>query len=59
VDDDIKARKSELDNLLQQKQSYEINQGAELERLKKLETDISSESRSIETVYQNFLASAA
>jgi len=59
VDDDIQARKSELDNLLQQKQSYEINQGAELERLKKLETDISSESRSIETVYQNFLASAA
>jgi replication fork clamp-binding protein CrfC len=59
MDDDIQARKSELDNLLQQKQSYEINQGAELERLKKLETDISSESRSIETVYQNFLASAA
>jgi len=47
VDDDIQARKSELDNLLQQKQSYEINQGAELERLKKLETDISSESRSM------------
>ncbi|MBW4548917.1 MAG: dynamin family protein [Symplocastrum torsivum CPER-KK1] len=59
VDDDIQARKSELDNLLQQKQSYEINQGAELERLKKLEANISSESRSIETVYQNFLAAAA
>jgi replication fork clamp-binding protein CrfC len=59
IDDDIQGRKAELDNLLKQKESYEINQGAELERLKKLEADVSSESRSIETVYQNFIASAA
>jgi replication fork clamp-binding protein CrfC len=59
VDDDIQARKAELDNLLKQKESYEINQGAELERLKKLEVDLSSESQTIETVYQDFLASAA
>jgi replication fork clamp-binding protein CrfC len=55
IDDDIQARKAELDNLLKQKESYEINQGAELERLKKLEADVSSEVRSIETVYQNLL----
>jgi len=59
IDADIEARMAELDNLLKQKQSYEINQGAELERLKKLEADISSELRNIETVYQNFLTSAA
>jgi hypothetical protein len=59
IDDDIQARKAELDNLLAQKESYEINQGAELERLKKLETDVSSEVRSIDTVYQNLLASVA
>jgi hypothetical protein len=59
IDADIEARMAELDNLLKQKQSYEINQGAELERLKKLEADVSSELRSIETVYQNFLTSAA
>jgi replication fork clamp-binding protein CrfC len=59
IDDDIQARKAELDNLLKQKESYEINQGAELERLKKLEADVSSEVRSIETVYQNLLTFAA
>jgi hypothetical protein len=59
VNDDIEARKAELDNLLKQKESYEINRGAELERLKKLEADLSSESRSIEALYQNFLAAAA
>jgi hypothetical protein len=50
---------AELDNLLKQKQSFEINQGVELERLKKLEADVSSELRTVETVYQNLLASAA
>src|SRR4028118_827776 len=59
IDDDIQARKAELDNLLKQKESYELNQGAELERLKKLEADVSSEVRSIETVYQNLLTLAA
>jgi hypothetical protein len=59
IDADIEARMAELDNLLKQKQSFEINQGVELERLKKLEADVSSELRSVETVYQNLLASAA
>lgn len=59
IDDDIQARKAELDNLLKQKESYEINQGVELERLKKLEADVSSEVHSIETVYQSLLTFTA
>ncbi|MCL1467788.1 dynamin family protein [Argonema galeatum] len=57
INDDIKSRKAELDNLLQQKESREIDRKTELERLKKIESDVSSESQSIESVYQNFLAS--
>jgi len=59
VNDDINSRKAELDNLLKQKESYEINQEAEVQRLKKLEADISTESGKIETVYQNLLAAYA
>ncbi|MBD2043615.1 dynamin family protein [Microcoleus sp. FACHB-672] len=55
VNDDINSRKAELDNLLQQKQSREINRSAELERLKKLETDVSTESHKIEIVYKDLL----
>jgi hypothetical protein len=55
VNDDIEARKAELDNLLKQKESYEINRDAEAQRLKKLEADISAESSKIESVYQNLL----
>ena len=59
IDDDIQARKAELDNLLKQKESYEINQEVELERLKKLETEVSCELRNIETLYQDFLSVVA
>jgi len=58
MNDDINSRKAELDNLLAQKESRQINYQAELERLKKLDTDIATQSQSIESVYQNFLASA-
>ncbi|MCL1471913.1 dynamin family protein [Argonema antarcticum] len=56
INDDIKSRQAELDNLLQQKESREINYKTELERLKKIESDVSSESQTIEGVYQNFLS---
>ncbi|MFB8791447.1 MAG: dynamin family protein [Potamolinea sp.] len=59
VNDDINSRKAELDNLLKQKESYEINQEAEVQRLRQFEADISSESGKIETVYQNLLAAYA
>jgi replication fork clamp-binding protein CrfC len=58
MNDDINSRKAELDNLLQQKQSREINYQAELERLKKLDADVEARSQSIESVYRGFLASA-
>ncbi|MBW4621921.1 MAG: dynamin family protein [Cyanosarcina radialis HA8281-LM2] len=59
IDDDIKSRQVELDNLLQQKEEREIDRAAELARLDRLKSDVSSEMQSIETVYQNLLASAA
>jgi replication fork clamp-binding protein CrfC len=59
INDDIKSRKSELDNLLKQKESYEINFETELNRLRKLETDVLSECQSIETAYEHLLASPA
>ena len=55
---DINSRKAELDNLLEQKESREINCQAESERLKKLEADVSAQSQSIESLYQGFLAAA-
>lgn len=58
LNDDIQSRQAELNNLIQQKESREIDRGGEIGRLKKLETDIASESGKIETVYQNFLAIA-
>lgn len=59
INDDINSRKTELDNLLQQKQSREINYQMELNRLKKIDFDVSSESQQVEAIYQNFLASVA
>jgi biotin-(acetyl-CoA carboxylase) ligase len=55
---DINSRKAELDNLLEQKESREINCHAEAERLTKLDADVSAQSQSIESLYQGFLASA-
>lgn len=41
MDEDIQSRKAELDNLVEQKQTIEINQGAQIARLQELEQDIS------------------
>ncbi|MFB2917989.1 dynamin family protein [Aerosakkonema funiforme] len=59
IDDDIKSRKAELDNLLQQKESREINYKTELSRLNNIESDVSSQSQNIESVYQDFLQAIA
>ena len=59
INDDIDSRKAELVNLLAQKEEREINRDAELERLQKLETNISGATKAIETVYQGFIASVA
>lgn len=58
VNNDIKARKAELDNLLKQKGSQEFNQDAELKRLKSLDSDVLTQCRSIEFIYECLLTSA-
>ncbi|AUS99740.1 dynamin [Nostoc sp. CENA543] len=56
INDDINSRKSELDNLLKQKQTREINREAELKRLKTLQENIIAQLQKIEAVYSNLLA---
>ncbi|KYC43790.1 dynamin [Scytonema hofmannii PCC 7110] len=56
INDDISARKSELDNLLKQKETREIDRETELKRLKKLEEDIFTQLQTVESAYNNLLA---
>jgi len=55
VNDDIQARRSELDNLLQQKQTREINRDTELKRLQDIEKSVSNDCQTLETTYQSLL----
>ncbi|NEP09880.1 MAG: dynamin [Symploca sp. SIO2C1] len=57
INDDIQSRKAELDNLLKQKESQEINQEAELKRLRSLDAEVSEEVRTVESVYGDLLLS--
>ncbi|MEO1133097.1 MAG: dynamin family protein [Cyanobacteria bacterium J06639_1] len=59
IDDDIKARKNELDNLLSQKESREIDREAELNRLQKLVRSVDGASKEVESAYQEMLSAAA
>ncbi len=54
MDEDIQSRKAELDNLVAQKQSVEIDRGTEIARLEKLESDVAEETDKIEHFYQDF-----
>jgi replication fork clamp-binding protein CrfC len=56
INDDINARKSELDNLLKQKETREINRDAELQRLKTLEENVFEHLQNVESAYSNLLA---
>lgn len=56
LNNDINSRKAELDNLLAQKESREINNETELKRLKSIDAAVHSELQSIEFVYQNLLS---
>ena len=56
INDDIAARKSELDNLLKQKETREINRDSELKRLKKLDEDVFAQLQTVESAYSNLLA---
>ncbi|MBD2095013.1 dynamin family protein [Trichocoleus sp. FACHB-591] len=55
INDDIQSRKAELENLLQQKTSHEINRENEINRLKGIEKSVLSDSQNVETAYQNLL----
>jgi GTPase SAR1 family protein len=55
INDDINARKGELQNLVKQKESQEIDRVTEVNRLQQFEADVLSESQSIENLYQGFL----
>ncbi len=56
INGDITDRQSELDNLLKQKQTQEINRDAELQRLHSLQDDVAYELKTIESIYDNLLA---
>jgi GTPase SAR1 family protein len=56
IDEDIKSRQSELDNLLAQKSSFEIDRQTEAARLQSLETDVTTKLKEVETIYQNCIA---
>ncbi|MBX9252584.1 dynamin family protein [Desmonostoc muscorum CCALA 125] len=57
INDDIVSRKSELDNLVNQKETREINRESEFKRLKALQEDVIAQLQKIEAAYSNFLAS--
>lgn len=56
INDDISSRKSELDNLLKQKETREINREAELRRFKSLQEDVIAQLQKIEGAYSGLLA---
>jgi GTPase SAR1 family protein/FtsZ-binding cell division protein ZapB len=56
INEDIQSRKSELENLLKQKETREINRDAELARLRSLETTMADQSQRVEVAYQSLLS---
>ena len=55
IDDDINCRKAELDNLVKQKESHEINRDAELTRLEDAEQQLLTVKNQVEQEYQTLL----
>ena len=55
INDDIGARQTELNTLLKQKESLEIDRDAELARLKEAEQQVSTVKNHIEQAYQTLL----
>jgi replication fork clamp-binding protein CrfC len=58
IDDDITSRKSELSNLVKQKETFEVNRDAELQRLQKLDEEVLAKSNRIENMFQNLVIAA-
>jgi hypothetical protein len=56
IQDDIRSRKKELDNLLHQKQVQEINREAEVNRLQGLGRAIALDCEFVDEIYQSLLS---
>ncbi|MCG8362254.1 MAG: dynamin family protein [Pseudanabaenales cyanobacterium] len=55
IDQDISSRKAELDNLVKQKESSEINRDAEIARLQTAKAEITAACQQLESAYQYLL----
>jgi len=53
INDDIQARKAELDNLLRQKQSHEVDRETEIQRFQTLESEIAAAVKQVEFAYES------
>ncbi len=56
IDQDIASRKAELDNLVKQKETCEINRDTETQRLQSAQAEVDSACQQLESVYQYLLA---
>ena len=56
INQDIASRKAELDNLVKQKETSEINRDAETQRLKSAQSEIERACQQLESVYQYLLS---
>jgi len=59
MNDDIQSRKAELDELLRQKEDYEINQQAEERRLNLLDNDVLTQLHDVEDAYDQLIGQPA
>ncbi|BAY66418.1 hypothetical protein NIES22_65570 [Calothrix brevissima NIES-22] len=55
INDDIKSQKTEIDKLLKQKESHEINRDEEINRLKLLENNVLRQMHTLEDAYDKLL----
>jgi replication fork clamp-binding protein CrfC len=55
INDDIASRKAELDNLVKQKETFEVNCDAEMQRLQKLDGEVAAKLQQVENIFQNLL----
>jgi hypothetical protein len=58
MNDDIQSQKTEIDELLKQKESHEINRDEEIKRLKLLDNDVLRQMHSLEDAYDKLLGQA-
>lgn len=59
MNDDIQSRKAELDELLRQKEDYEINQQAEERRLNLLDNEVLTQLHDVEDAYDQLIGQPA